>query len=499
MRMEPSEQEGIGEEERKKSMRACKADGAAYSAMTGAGDAYVSAAIVQLGASDFQVSLLTALPQFLGALSQFVSLHALRIAKDRRKLVVATAILQALCWLPIAALMLMPGGLSIPIIIVLFSVGSAFSLLGNPAWSSWVSDIVPENERASFFSDRSSLMQVVLFAVTFGAGLLLLQLQLSFGERVAYSLLFLLPFLFRVASAISLARMSGVKYELQLVREIRLEHLFILPSYRDELWFLVFIALVNFTSQFASPFFTPYMLNSLGLDVGAFGALTAASILAKIAAYPYWGKAIDRFGNRAVLVASAFGISLVPLMWLFSTDFRWLFAFQAFSGFVWAGLDISSFNYTLGLVGRELRPSFVSKYNSFSGFFNAAGAVAGGAFLVLLPNAVLLGFSGILLVFLISGVLRFAVVLAFAPKLSSSREPENKSGQRAMVFNLIAVYPTQGAVQQVVNGWNFTRKAVAGGTSHGGIALKSGIGATERTISDEGRKLASRMAKRKGL
>ena len=188
MRMEPSEQEGIGEEERKKSMRACKADGAAYSAMTGAGDAYVSAAIVQLGASDFQVSLLTALPQFLGALSQFVSLHALRIAKDRRKLVVATAILQALCWLPIAALMLMPGGLSIPIIIVLFSVGSAFSLLGNPAWSSWVSDIVPENERASFFSDRSSLMQVVLFAVTFGAGLLLLQLQLSFGERVAYSL-----------------------------------------------------------------------------------------------------------------------------------------------------------------------------------------------------------------------------------------------------------------------------------------------------------------------
>ncbi len=490
---------GLDRNRRNSSMKNSVADGMGYSVMAGVGDAYLPAAAVALGASNFQIGLLAALPQVFGALLQFVSLTALRIVKDRKMLVIAGSFFQACCWLPIIIVTAWPGPQSVPAMILFFTLGFGVTLMVNPIWSSWIADIVPDNERAGFFARRNKLMQLVLFVATFLTGILLQELQLGLPATAAFAAVFLIPFLSRLSTVFFHYKTENVRYELQLVREIKLKHLFLLPSYRHELWFLVFIAMINFSVQFASPFFTPYMLGSLGFDLGLLGVITAASVLAKILAYPYWGKAIDRFGNRAVLVSTAFAMIIIPLMWLFSTDVAWLIAFQVFSGFVWSGLDLASFNFALSMVGREVRPSFISKYNAFGGVFYAAGATAGGLFLQYFSGASLLGFSGILLVFLISGLMRLAVVVIFAPKLSSSREVENTTGQRGMVLKLVAIYPTQGAVQHVVDGWNFTRKAVEGETLRGGLALASGLGATNDIIKEGSRKLASRIGRKNRL
>jgi len=285
-------------EQQKKSMNASVGDGMAYSIMTGLGDAYIPAAAIALGAGNFYVGLLSALPQLAGAVLQFFSLSMLRIFRNRKVLVVLGAFLHALCWLLVAAVMLWPGPLSIPLITIFFSLGAGFSLLINPAWSSWISDIVPENERSGFFAGRNRLSQFVLFASTFLAGLALNQMQLAFPVALGFAAVFAGAFVSRLISTMFLTRMNDVKYELQLMREIQMKHLFLLPAHRNELWFIAFIGLMNFASIFASPFFTPYLLNNLGYDVGALGILTAITVLAKILAYPYWGKIIDRFGNR---------------------------------------------------------------------------------------------------------------------------------------------------------------------------------------------------------
>jgi len=486
-------------EQRSKSMKASTADGMAYSLMTGVGDAYIPAAAIALGATDFYIGLLAALPQLLGAVLQFFSLSLLRIFKDRKLIVVAGAFLHACCWLCVAAVMFWPGPLSIPLITLFFSLGAGFSLLFNPAWSSWISDIVPENERAGFFADRNRLMQFVLFAATFAAGLVLNQLQLALPVAAAFGIVFLVAFGSRMISTFFLAQMSNVRYEIQLMREIQLKHLFLLPAHRNELWFLAFIALMNFASLFASPFFTPYILNNLGYDLGALGMLTAITVLAKVISYPYWGKIIDRFGNRAVLVTGAFMVPFVPFMWLFSHDFAMLALFNVFSGFVWSGFDLATFNYALALVGRELRPSFISKYNIFNGVLSAAGAIAGGLFLATFGTVALFGYSGILLVFLISTVMRLAVAIIFTPKLAGGRDVMNTTQDRAMIFDMVAVYPTQGAISHVLGGWNFTRKAVTTSTLQGGRIMKEGLGATGELLVEGGRKFMSRISRRKRL
>ena len=499
--MFPDESDGkkLTREQRNRSMRASSMDGILYAVMAGVGDAYLPAAAIALGASDFLIGVLSALPQLFGAMLQSVSLTAIRTIKSRKLLSIFASALQALSWLGVIAMVLWPAGMSIELMILLFSLGAAATMMANPGWSSWISDIVPENERSGFFANRNRLMQVTLFATTFAAGLALNYLQAGYPVRVAFAGVFAVAFASRLLCVAAHLRTDDVKYEAQLIREIRFKHLFLLPAHRNELWFLVFMALMNFTVQFAAPFFTPYMLNELKFDVGLLGAMTALSIMAKIAGYPYWGKAIDRFGNRTVLVATAFLASLVPLMWLFSKDVLMIGLFQVFSGFIWSGFDLASFNYALAMVGRELRPSFIAKYNQFNGFFYAAGSIAGGLFLTNFGGASLLGFSGIMLVFLISGALRLATAIIFAPKLSTAKEIENTASQRAMIFNLVAVYPTQGAVHHVVNGWDFTRKIVATSTVRGGIMLKTGLGATGDLLREGGRKLVTKVTKKKTL
>ncbi|MCX6771850.1 MAG: MFS transporter [Candidatus Micrarchaeota archaeon] len=485
---------GLGK--RKGSMRNITADGMAYSVMAGLGDAYLPASLVLLGASDFWIGMLAALPQLFGGVSQSFSLSALRLVKDRKIMVMAGAAFQALTWLPIIALLLWPGGLSVPLIIFFFSLGAGASLMTNPVWSSWVADIVEQNERARFFANRNKLMQVMLFAVTFGGGMLLRELQLNYAVATSFAIVFGIAFLSRAVTLLFHMRTANVPYETRLMNEIKTKHLFLLPSYKNELWFLAFVALMNFSVQFASPFFTPYMLNQLGMDVGTLGILTAISIITKVIFFPYWSAAIDRFSNRTVLIATAFMAPLVPLLWLFSGNFWMLAAFQVFSGFIWAGYDLSMFNSALSLVGRELRPSFISKYNAFSCIANAAGALAGGLFLSMYPGVGFLGFSGILLVFLLSGVMRMVVVLGFAPHLATSKDIANTTADRAMVFRLVAVYPTQGAVHQVMDGWDFTRKIVGRSTESSGEMLREGIEATEEIVKEGGRHLMSRLGRK---
>ena len=483
-------------EQRKKSMKSITADGMAYSVMAGLGDAYLPASLVLLGATDFWIGMLAALPQLFGGISQSFSLSVLRLFNDRKLLVVAGSLFQALCWLPIIALLLWPGQLSVPLIIFFFSLGAGASLLVNPVWSSWVADIVEPNERASFFANRNKLMQVMLFAVTFGGGMILRDLQLHYAVATSFAIVFGFAFLSRASTVLFHLRTASVPYEIKLMNEIKTKHLFLLPSYKNELWFLAFVALMNFAVQFASPFFTPYMLNGLGMDIGTLGILTAISIITKVIFFPYWGAAIDRFSNRTVLIATAFMAPIVPLLWLFSGNFWMLAIFQVFSGFIWAGYDLVVFNSALSLVGRELRPSFISKYNAFSCLANAAGALAGGLFLSMYPGASILGFSGILLVFLLSGAMRMAVVFSFSPHLATSREIANTTADRAIIFKLVAVYPTQGAVAQVVDGWDFTKKIVSRSTESSGEMLREGLEATGDIVRAGGRKLMSKISRK---
>ncbi|MBU0461069.1 MAG: hypothetical protein KJ574_00625, partial [Nanoarchaeota archaeon] len=58
---------------------------------------------------------------------------------------------------------------------------------------------------------------------------------------------------------------------------------------------------------------------------------------------------------------------MVPILWIFSTDIWYLILIQAYSGFVWAGFEISSFDYIFDSTTHQKRTTCVAYYNVMTG------------------------------------------------------------------------------------------------------------------------------------
>ena len=452
--------------QRKQDLKYSIYDGSLFSVMSGFGDNFLSAAAVIGGASSFDIGLLSAVPYAAGSLFQFFSSPLIRALKSRKTLVVGGVALQALTWLIVALIMFYPGKLPFVALLAAYSVGFGINLMINPAWSSWIADLVPDNERAKFFAERNRYVYLLLFTATFLGGIILSDLNAGIGEKAAFAVIFFLACMARAIGAFFLLKTSEPEFKPMLMHEVALKHLFLLPSYKNELSVILFLSVMNFSAQIAAPFFTPYMITNLNFDLGMVGAITSISIIMKMVSQRYWGSMIDAYGNRTVLICCGIGAALVPAIWLMSTDFVHIMLFNAFSGFVWGGFELTSFNFLLATVPRELRGSYMSKYNLFNGILYALGSVAGGVALAFLGTGIYWGFAAIPVIFLVSTGFRLATVLVFAPVLPKKDLP-GKQEDRDLIIKILAVNPAMGAVATVFNGWNITHKAI--GTS----AMKS--------------------------
>ncbi|MCX5721284.1 MAG: hypothetical protein NT179_04545 [Nitrospirae bacterium] len=82
-------------------------DGACQAVTQGSGEQYLSAFALLLQASPFQLGVLSALPQLIGTGAQLVSVKLLHWFPNRKTLISAGTVGQALAWLPIVLLPLL--------------------------------------------------------------------------------------------------------------------------------------------------------------------------------------------------------------------------------------------------------------------------------------------------------------------------------------------------------------------------------------------------------
>jgi MFS family permease len=111
--------------------------------------------------------------------------------------------------------------------------------------------------------------------------------------------------------------------------------------------------------------------------VAAHGILVAA---VRIASAPAWGRLVDAFGARPVLVVCSVGISAVPVIWLFVTPARlWPIGVEAVvAGALWGGHGIAAFDLSIGLAPRRGRPFYLAAFATAGGLgFAATSALAG--------------------------------------------------------------------------------------------------------------------------
>ena len=395
-----------------------------------------------LQASSFSISILSTLPQLLAACTQIYAVKILHTFPSRRRLIAVLMFLQTVMWLPLFLVPLLFPSFGIVAIIISYSV---FYMIGGffmPAWSSWIVAILPESARGRFYGKKNQTAgRFGFFAATLGGYLLSVLGEIHIW--LAYGILFFIACLSKAIAAHYITRIHEDEKTKQMpaLHGVTFQDFF---KHIDETSFgkyVLYMCCMSFAVNIAAPFFTPYMLHTveqggLGFTYMQFTIIMAIGTSASFLVFRHWGIIADRFGNKRVLVLTGFLIPFIPLLWLFTENFYYLLGIEVISGIVWAGFNLTTANYVFDLVGSKNRMAYNAYYGGLTTFAVFLGALVGSG---LHGVAAWIGMHDITLLFSISFLLRFAVVLFFLTTLKEMREVE---GYHFMYE--LAIRPVQG-------------------------------------------------------
>ncbi len=435
-----------------RSLDASIKDGAAYAVMIGLGETWVGTCALFLGASASNVGLLSTIPLFLGACAQMVTPGTIDRTGRRKRLILLGAGVQIGAWLPMIAAIFAPRPLGFWLLLggfILYYVSVHFTF---PAWTSLMGDLVPAGTRGRYFGRRSSMALLLqLLAATVGG----LGLWVSEGaghEAQGYLVLFGGALAARGISFYYLGRMAEPPYRQRAEDRFTFwQFLRRLPE-SNFAKFALFVACLNAASYFVGCLFVPYWRNDLGYSYWEVMAVLGASLAMQIPSLVFWGRIADRYGNKKVLTATAFGIAVVPAMWLASTHIAFAVFMQLWSGFWWCGFTQSVANFLFDAVSPPKRARCTAYLNMVASAGILLGGVAGSwAIEVVPPQIGPVEFPYAFWTLLVlSTVLRGSVVLIFLPLIREVRDVP-KIGTAEMLFH--ATREAAEAVVNVMTGW----------------------------------------------
>ncbi|HKU44176.1 MAG TPA: MFS transporter [Polyangiales bacterium] len=377
-----------------------------------AGGAALTAWAMYLNASTVLTGSLLALSQFAQLLQFPAAWTTSWLGHRRACILLVAASRQAL--LPLVALPFLPISESARQTVLLAVAGCAAALgvLGNNAWSSWMSELVPKRVRGRYFGRRTALCTLGNALAAAAVGILLDHCRDHAARGAALALLQAIGCTCGLLTTWLMLRQhdprpTHARSQLGWSRALA-------PLRAAELRsFLTYLAVWNAAVGLAGSFFSLHMLRNLKMGFTLMALHGTALAAVRIVAAPLWGGWIDRLGARPVLITCSFGISAIPLIWLFPTqDCLWPLGIDVLvSGVLWCGHGLAAFNLPLSVAPREDRPFYLATFSTIGGASYSLATLAGGALAQRLPaQSSWFGHSlvDLQLIFLGSAVLRLA-------------------------------------------------------------------------------------------
>ena len=429
-------------------------DGVTYSIMSGGAETYLSAFALFLKATAPQVAIIATLPPLLGSLAQLLSAWLVVQLRDRKRLILAGASLQALVWLPLLLLPLLFPQQAVLLLVVCATLYHASGNFAVPLWISWMGDLVPERKRGRYFGRRTRLATMTAFFALVSGGIVLQVFDASGRTVFGFIALFLSA---GIARAVSVYHLGCMHEPPMAATPVPLPAGWLGRLRESPAWrFTLYSGCMQGAVAVAAPFFTVYMLRDLQFSYLQFMANTGMAVLVQFLTLNTWGRISDIFGNRLILVTTGSMIPLLPALWLISDNFWYLLAVQVISGLNWAGFSLSGGNFLYELVSSERRSAYMAFHNVFTAMAVFAGGMLGALLIRILPQDITLyGWTWhwghiLLAVFAISALLRGLVALAFLPKLQEVKVPRRQMTPRQLVFRVTRFNAFSGLLYEVV-------------------------------------------------
>ncbi|CAG9606470.1 MFS transporter [Pseudoneobacillus rhizosphaerae] len=320
-------------------------------------------AISVLGATNYQVGLISSLPQFIGMFAMIIGSFILSRLEEKKKFTAISILFTRLFVFSMVFIMFVPPEYRswvFVLLIGLMNFPGSFMLL---SWQSLIGDLIPDQRRNSFFSERNRILTIVGMITTFLMGIILQQFDKA--NPLPYQILFFIAFVFGIVEVYYLFKHVEHKKE-KPVKPIKQKRLTLKWDVFKDKRFVIFLICslyFNFTWQMAWSLFNIYQIKyayANGLWISLF---TVANQISQVISYKWWGRMADKHGNAKMLIFVSLGMASAPLLTVLSTNLYYLIVVNVFTGLFVAGTVLILFNQLLEVTKEENRSSYIANYN----------------------------------------------------------------------------------------------------------------------------------------
>jgi hypothetical protein len=369
-----------------KGLRQVLRDGLATEAMSCLTEGtFLVALALQLGASNFQIGLLAALPTFTNVF-QWTAIWLVRRSISRRWItVVALTVARAPLFLVGILPFWLPKDVALNVITLLMGVHYLFGSIAGASWNSWVKDLVPRDSLGTYFSHRTRLTQTLNIVLSLALAFATNYVSAHYPELVpsTFPVLFFIGGLAGMMSVVALYRAPEPA---AIVPPGSLRNQFSeVVADKNFGRLLIFNCWWAFAFNLAAPFFSVYMMKTMGLPISQIMLLTIAGQLSGILFIKIWGKYADLFSNKAIIF-TCIPIYIVCLAFWITTGslagstiaLPFLAIIHILSGAATSGINLSLSNAGLKLAKAEHAITYLATKNMVTSLFSAVAPLVAG-------------------------------------------------------------------------------------------------------------------------
>ncbi len=363
--------------------------GVAQSAMdTLATGSIITAYALMLGAGNFEVGILGAVP-FIGNLIHIFVSWLLEKGYSVKRVSVFSSFMARPFYLFAAALALFAGQSWTVPALILFLIGAyCIGNIAGGAWRPWMKELVPDSIMGRFFAHRFKYMMVAKI-ICFTLAYFMMKYAQEYApqhEIYVYMVLLIIAFFIGLYGAYTLTQVQDVTLNRRPDMSFMQKVVFSLKN-KPFVQMMSALGSLNFAVNFVTPFITVFMLQQLNIPMSTVIVLTVFSWVIYTVIIKKQGRLADKAGPHMLLYMSLpmFIVAIIVLAALnagYLTGYgltAGLLVAHLFLGVGTAGIALGTNNLSLLYVPKKSSSVYLAVNGSGIAFMGAMGSIAGGS------------------------------------------------------------------------------------------------------------------------
>lgn len=392
--------------------------------LSAAANAFLAVFLTRLGASTFQISLLSSMPAVAGLALVMVLGWLIQRQKNPAPWYSKARFSVQLCYL-ITGLVpfFFVGEDKINAVLIVWALATIPQTILNITFNVVMNAMAGPEGRYEFMTHRWTVLGITNSVVTFIVGQLLA--ASSYAFPINYQIMFMVLSLGGIASFIATSNFivpdnppRPIKSSLGFPKRVQST----LSLIRNQRGFFAFVSkrfVFMFGMTITGPLFPLYFVRVANMADSWIAAITTAASAVIIFSYFIWTHQVHKRSSRFVLLWTTFGLSLFPILVSMTIEPWMIIIYAGLAGLFQGGLDLVFFDELMKTVPVESAATFIS----FAQGLNYVSSILAPVLASILADSVGIGPT-----LLIAGFLRLAGFGLFLIKPPSTNEPEPSPG-----------------------------------------------------------------------